>query len=383
MTKTAPQYQMVPLDKIVVDPRYQRDIIQPHVDRIDREFDYAQLDVLTLSKRSASEYACVDGQHRLVVLNAREEDTEAPALVHVGLTAEEESELFRKIQEGRRQLMPLDKFKSRLFGNDPIAKGIKVIADEFGLEIGTGPKSIQSIVNYERVYRRGNLHDTLTIMLLWNGDQKWLEGPLCDGLSRFLLLFPEADIPHARSVWADLSPQQILRRAGDLMSSSKAGGVVEVLRAAYVSRKWPLPTVQKAVEERKAVQTQHGRQYRRVSLEEVRDAGRALIEENGSFTVFTIKERLQCSRASLVKKGGFLDQAMDYGWFKRVRDGSTGPWHYDAVPPGKEQSRLIARRKSSRNGSNPVRGATSKAVQGTGKPKRRPGTRDVMPTAKR
>lgn len=379
MTKTPPQYQMVPLSVIVVDPRYQRDIITPHVQRIEREFDYAQLDVLTLSKRSDSEYACVDGQHRLIVLNDREEDNEAPCLVHVGLTPEEESDLFRKIQEGRRQLMPLDKFKSRLFGNDPIAKGIKVIADEFNLEIGTGPKSIQSIVNYERVYRRGNLHATLTVMNIWRGDQKWLEGPLCDGLSRFILLFPEADIQHARSVWADLSPQQILRRAGDLMSSSKAGGVVEVLRAAYVSRKWPLPTVQKAVEERKAVQTQHGRQYRRVTLEEVRDAGRELIQEHGHFTVHMIQEKLGSSRASLTKKGGFLDQAMDYGWFKRVRDGSQGPYRFEEVPPGKEQSRLINKRKSSRNGSSHGSGG----VPGTGKPKRRPGSREIMPQGKR
>lgn len=382
-----PKYAQIPLEKVKVDPRYQREIIPGHLDKIRNEFDESMLDVLQLSKRSGDEYACIDGQHRLIVLAERATSGEgastAPALVHEGLTPQQEADLFRHLQERRRQLTPLDKYKSRLFGDDPIAKGIKVIADEFDLEIGTGPRSIQSIVNYERVYRRGNLHQTLTVMNIWRGDAKWLEGGLCDGLSRFLILFPEADMGHAREKWAELSPTMVLRRAGDLMMSSKAGGVVEVLRAQYTSRQFPLPTVQKAIEERKAVETQHGRTYRRVTLEEVRDAAYELAPQSGdSFTVHQIQEQLGSSRASLVKKGGFLDRLLDLGSFKRVRDGN-GPYRYERVPPGKEQSRLIARRKERRNGDGPVQGRTDSAVPGTGKPKRRPGTRDVLPSAKR
>jgi hypothetical protein len=381
-----PKFSHIPLDKIKVDPRYQREIIPTHLDRIRNEFDEAQLDVLQLSKRSPDEYACIDGQHRLIVLAERAVSGEggdtAPSLVHEGLTPQEEADLFRLIQERRRQLTPLDKYKSRLFADDPIAKGIEVIAEEFELEIGTGPKSIQSIVNYERVYRRGNLHDTLSVMNIWRGDAKWLEGALCDGLSRFLILFPEADMGHAREKWAEMSPTMILRRAGDLMMSSKAGGVVEVLRAQYASRRFPLPSVQKAIEERKAGETQHGRTYRRVTLEEVRDAAYELAPQSGdSFTVHQIQEHLGSSRASLVKKGGFLDRLLDLGSFKRVRDGN-GPYRFERVPPGKEQSRLIAQRKERSNGSGP-RVGHSRAVPGTGKPKRRPGSRDVLPSAKR
>jgi hypothetical protein len=221
-----PKFSHIPLDKIKVDPRYQREIIPTHLDRIRNEFDEAQLDVLQLSKRSPDEYACIDGQHRLIVLAERAVSGEggdtAPSLVHEGLTPQEEADLFRLIQERRRQLTPLDKYKSRLFADDPIAKGIEVIAEEFELEIGTGPKSIQ---------------------------------------------------------------------------------------------------------------------------------------------------------------GGFLDRLLDLGSFKRVRDGN-GPYRFERVPPGKEQSRLIAQRKERSNGSGP-RVGHSRAVPGTGKPKRRPGSRDVLPSAKR
>jgi hypothetical protein len=385
-----PYYRQVPLELVVVDERYQRDIIPTHVENIRKDFDEAKLDVLHMSKRSETEYACLDGQHRLIVLNEREDQKTAPSLVHENLTPQQEAELFRELQEGRRQLMPLDKFKARLFHDDPVAVGIYALANEHRLEIGTGPKSIQSIVAFERVFRRGNLPETLTMLTgIWRNDPKWLEGALCDGVSRFLDLFPEADRDHARATWGDVSPTQILRNASDLVSSSKAGGVLEFLRNTYSSKKYPLPTVAKAIEERKAVQAESGRRYRRVQLSEVRDAA----VDMERFTVHEIRERLGVSRASLVKRGGFLDQLVDMGILTRRRESSDGQgsgggaYFYEYVPLHKQPrpnrgGTANAQRKSGGNGSGP-RVAAHKAVQGTGKPKRRPGTRDIQRTGKR
>lgn len=369
-----PRYQRVPLEKIIVDPRYQREIIPTHVDKIRKEFDEAQLDVLHLSKRSDDEFACMDGQHRLVVLNEREDQTAAPALVHESLTPEEEAALFRGMQEGRRQLMPLDKFKSRVFEGDDIARGIVALAEQHSLDIGTGPRSIQSIVAFERVYRRGNLPDTLTIMMTWRGDPKWLEGALCDGISRFLELFPEADRDHCRAKWAELSPTQILRRAGDLMSSSKAGGVVEVLRAEASTKKHLLPTVAKALEERKAVEAASGRRYRRVQLSEVRDKA----VELERFTVQEMREALGVSRASLVKRGGFLDQLVEMGVLDRKRESAEGrgggAYYYEYV---RSTRRGPTTRRPSSGRDETARQHGGEVVPFTGRPQQRTGGQNL------
>jgi hypothetical protein len=370
-----PRYQRVPLDKIVVDPRYQREIIPGHVNTIRKEFDEAQLDVLHLSKRSEDEYACMDGQHRLIVLNERDDQDTAPALVHEHLTPEEEAALFRGMQEGRRQLMPLDKFKSRVFEGDDIARGVVALADKHRLEIGTGPKSIQSIVAFERVYRRGNLPATLDMLETWRGDPKWLEGALCDGVSRFLDLYPEADHGHARAKWSEVSPTQILRNASDLVSSSKAGGVLEFLRSTYSTKKMPLPPVAKAQEERKAVQSEHGRRYRRVTLSEVRDAA----VEMERFTVHQMIEKLGVSRPALVKKGGLLEQLMNMGILIRKREasegqGGGGAYWYEYVPPDKQKR---STQRPSRGRDETARSNGGAPVPHTGRPEQRTGGQNL------
>lgn len=384
-----PVYRLIPLDQLVIDEGYQRDIDQKHVDRIESEWDEAQFGVLEVSQRSDSEYAIFDGQHRYHAA-LKHGETRAPSLVHTGLTPQQEAELFTALQDRRKALTPIDRFKSRLFAGDPVAEGMNEIATRHKYQIGTGPKSIQGVVFLERVYRRGNLDETLAILSIWRGDAKQLEGSVIDGMSRFLDLFNEADRQRCRSQWAEVSPTVVLRRATEFMAtahSSKAAGVLEVLRDLYTSRQWPLPTTQKAVAERKAVQSEGRVRYRRVSGEEVRDAILKLSPplDDGSgrhkrFTIQQLRDETGASRPTLTRqKTGYIDQFLDRGMLVRFRtDGGRGSWEYEYVPPDRQKPR----RKSagSSNGSSPRIG--SGGVPGTGKPKRRPGTRDVMPRAK-
>lgn len=343
------QYRRIDVTDLFIDPSYQREEKPQHVKKIADDWDEAQLGVLEVSEREDG-YAVFDGQHRLKAAETRGE-ANLPCLVHTGLTPQEEAELFRQLQDNRKALTPLDRFKARHFAEDPVAVGIFKLAEKHKYKVGTGPKSIQSIVAFERVYLRGNLDESLNILGMWRGDAKQLEGSLIDGLSRFLLLYPEADRGRAREQWAEFSPTVILRRSAEFMAtahSSKAAGVLEVLRDLYTSRKFPLPTVEKAVAERKAVEQAGRRTYRRVQASEVRDAMRDLCTANGSCTVDSIQEHLGTSRASLTKRGGFIDQVLDTGSFRRVRDGGQGKWRFEIVPVSEQSKVIEARRTRSR-----------------------------------
>lgn len=370
-----PVYRQIPLDQLVIDEGYQRDIDQKHVDRIADEWEDAQFGVLEVSQRSTAHHAIFDGQHRYYAARKRGE-THVPCLVHTGLTPKQEAELFTALQDRRKALTPIDRFKSRLFAEDPVAVGMNEVTTRHNYQIGTGPKSIQGVVFLERVYRRGNLDETLAIMGIWRGDAKQLEGSVIDGMSRFLDLFNEADRQRCRSQWAEVSPTVVLRRAAEFMAtalSSKAAGVLEVLRDLYTSRQWPLPSVQKAVAERKAVQSEGRTRYRRVTGEEVRDAILELspiTSEGGRarFTVQQLRDKTGASRASLTKRGAIIDQFIDRGMLVRHRSGGQGPYEYEYIDPDRQKPR---RR---RNGGDETRrngGATP--VPYTGRPQQRTG----------
>jgi hypothetical protein len=377
-----PHFEEVALEKLTIDPGYQRALIEPHLKKIRDGFEEAQLGVLEVSRRSATEYTVFDGQHRLVVL--REQGREkVGCIVHSGLTPEQEADLFRKLQDNRRPLTPLDKYKSRLFAEEPIAKGIQVIVDELGWKIGTGPGRLQSIVVAERVYRRGNLYNTLEIMGIWAGDAKVVEGSLIDGVSRFLDLFPEADMSRVRTQWMNVSPTVIIRRSAEFMASahsSKAYGVLEVLRDLYTSREFRLPSVTQAQEERARTRSGGVARYRRVTGVEVRDAILALDkkkrdagEDPPMWTIDELREELGgISREALTRRGAHISQFIERGMIERKRDGSYGSYRYRYIPV-EQQKPSTSRRKSGGNGNGAGPSGRSKAVPYTGRPQQRTG----------
>lgn len=380
-----PIYRKVPLERLMVDPRYQRDINESHVKKMTEDFDEALFGTLEISERSNGNAAVFDGQHRLLVARNRTM-TYAPCLVHTGLTPQQEADLFRRLQDGRKPLTTLDRFKARLFAGDPRANGVAKIVGEHDIEIGTGPRSIQGITYVERVYIRGNLEETLDMLSIWRGDSKWLDGSLIDGLSRFLDLYQEADRARCRQLWAEVSPTTIIRRSTEFMAtahSSKAYGVLEVVRSLVASRKFPLPSVEKAqaarVEQRRA---EGGRRYRRLELAEVRDTFYELSDHNPDVkvTIDMLQDKLECARRPLTKRGGFIDQLLKMGTIARKKEGSGGTFYYVYVRPHQQRSRLKSQRQSNGNGRGP-RGR-DKAVPRTGKPQFRPGTRDKRTRAK-
>jgi hypothetical protein len=152
-------------------------------------------------------------------------------------------------------------------------------------------------------------------MGIWAGDAKVVEGSLIDGVSRFLDLFPEADMKRVRTQWMNVSPTVIIRRSAEFMASahsSKAYGVLEVLRDLYTSREFRLPTVQQAQQERIG----SGTRYRRLTGTEVRDAILVLHDKKAKagddppyWTIDELREELGgVSRPALTKRGSHIDQ---------------------------------------------------------------------------
>jgi hypothetical protein len=160
----------VNLDKIVTDGRYQRPVEDKRVERMVRNFDAKQLGTVELSKRDDGSFAIIDGQHRIAALKALGRK-QVPAIVHEGLGAQGEGELFVAINMGRKQLRPAERFFAQVFSGEEDAVAISNAVTGAGFSIakfGTessknNPTSFNCIAALEQSHRM--LGDDMPVML--------------------------------------------------------------------------------------------------------------------------------------------------------------------------------------------------------------------------
>lgn len=215
----AARYRKLPVDALIVDGRYQRELNVSRVRAIVRAFNANQLGVLEVSTRPDDEYAVFDGQHRLVALRELGKN-DAPCLIHSGLTAQDEASLFARLHLSRRGLSALERFRAQVFAGVEQAVTIAGIVESQRFEIaGYSPtnRAIRAVGALERIYRRDGaiaLRETLqTVRLLWDGDPRSTDGYLLEGLSQFLVGYGNRLGDEHFDKLAAAGPTVILRRA--------------------------------------------------------------------------------------------------------------------------------------------------------------------------
>lgn len=153
------EVEEVYLDEMFIDPTIQRDEEPGEIAQIVAQFNEGALGTLTLSARGSGSYTVLDGQQRraallqLRALGQWGEHKKVRALVHYGLSLQEEAQLFLDLNF-RRSVSPLRRFKTRIIAGDPMALKIKGILDEFNIPLGTTPKGFQAVTTVERIMRQ-------------------------------------------------------------------------------------------------------------------------------------------------------------------------------------------------------------------------------------
>lgn len=144
--------EVLPIDSIIVDPEYQRDLRHDLVNKIARNYDIVKAGPILVSDRDGVLY-CVDGQHRIAgALQAGE--TEIFAHVVHGLTQEQEAEL-RLARNDRRSDSTYEKFRTRLVMKDPKAERMMEICEQLGAPINLEPNmhaGINALSTVEQLY---------------------------------------------------------------------------------------------------------------------------------------------------------------------------------------------------------------------------------------
>lgn len=230
----------VSIDKLVTDDRYQRPQDERRIGKIVREFDSKILGTIEVSERADGTFAIIDGQHRFEALKRLDRKT-APALVHKGLSATEEADLFARLNMTRKPLTACQRFKAQLFAGDQQTVEISEIVTKNGfrvLEGGEGLGDISAVIALERAYKSHgaeNLDATLKNLAdLWFGEVAGTTANMISGFSIFLSLYGERyDEQHAERL-RRMPSMTIVRRAQEKVhggtNSGTATAVAEELR---------------------------------------------------------------------------------------------------------------------------------------------------------
>lgn len=121
----------IPTDLIILDPPYQRGEMG-NAGRIAHEWDNRKSKVVIVSLRNWKFY-CVDGANRVRAALMLGQET-VNCILYEGLTQEDEAVLFATQDDNKRKVSSGQKFNALLEGNNPIAKDIANICDEFGVK---------------------------------------------------------------------------------------------------------------------------------------------------------------------------------------------------------------------------------------------------------
>lgn len=245
--------EMVPVDNLFVDPKYQRGLTSL-VKRMEADFDPAMFIPLQASERKGGKLAVFDGQHRLETARDKGYDS-VPVLVYRGLTPQQESTLFARLQRERRNITAADRFRAELYG-DPdrpettMAKEIERIAEMAGFTVGSVKKNgkvpIASPTALETIYKttKGELDGPealktalSTIALAWKDEHRSTDADLIKGMG---LLF----VRHAEKINEDqlierlreVTPGIILGRAQEGRTGRGGGGAAYAVYRALVQQ---------------------------------------------------------------------------------------------------------------------------------------------------
>jgi len=229
-TKTTQQsLKRIALADIVSQSGYQRPTNYAQVQKITREFDEAQLGILTVSYRDGK-YHLIDGNHRSHAMRNCGY-THAIAVVFKGMSYEDEAELYGKQNDNKRSLKPIDLFKSDIEANDEATVTINEIVEANGFQVGSGGKNnysritaILALYSIAKEYGFNTLDDTLCLIAsTWSGLTKATQAASLLGVAEFIHRYGMADFADRLrekciSVWYDYEEEMRNRGSGRLIA---------------------------------------------------------------------------------------------------------------------------------------------------------------------
>lgn len=146
----------IPLEDIRVDTSYQRPI-RDHIKLLTREWNCKKCDPLKVNYRDDGFFYVWDGQHRREAAIAKGIEY-LLCDVTIGLTREQEAELFGCQGNGIKKPDPYDIFRANVCAREKVDTSIKEMCDKYDLDVSRSkrPGSLSCLTLARDIFRRGD-----------------------------------------------------------------------------------------------------------------------------------------------------------------------------------------------------------------------------------
>lgn len=149
-------FELVQLNTLIVDHRYQRDLKPALVAAIATDPRWELFGVPVLFKRSNGMLYVADGQQRITGLKqSQNPPKQIPAVWFPVTGLDDEAAAFVQINEFRKSLTALEKHKGKIVAKDPSTLAIERAAETVGITIGgaTGSADARTVSAVAALYR--------------------------------------------------------------------------------------------------------------------------------------------------------------------------------------------------------------------------------------
>ncbi len=171
----SPRLEWLPLERLSVDRRYQREMGKDnwaHVHRILREWNWLHYQPIVVAPKEGGEgYVVVDGQHRLEAAKKHPLIDRLPCYVVDAVDVAQQARAFVALNARRIGVTRLQRFWAAYAAGEPTAKRIHRICSEAGVTITKSggvlpPKTTFATFTIEKLLKVGGTHVTTALKIL-------------------------------------------------------------------------------------------------------------------------------------------------------------------------------------------------------------------------
>ncbi len=228
------KFEAIPIDQLVTDQTYQRNLSLKHVRNAAAHFDIHQVNPVKVSRRDGVNYV-FNGQHTMEIIAMMSGSRETPVwcMVYDDLGYKQEAEVFANQQKYVKSLTPYEIFMANVEAGSDKHLLIKELVENYNLEITyfAKPCGIMAVGALEYIYDKYGLETlsrTLRLVIgAWEGNQQSLGASVLKGIAKLIKVY-DMDIKDALFVekLGNVSIKEIIRsakeRKGGTMGFSEA-----------------------------------------------------------------------------------------------------------------------------------------------------------------
>jgi uncharacterized protein DUF6551 len=189
--------EVIPTDKLLVDPRVQRSLDVKKAQFMSSRFNPQAMGLVTVSLRSDHMYYLIDGQHRVeAARRANDGHYDVLCQVFEGLTVPEEAEMFLALNATTKPSY-VDRFLVRGTAGDEDVLGILASCNDYGFAVRRLPANgnIMAVAVLEKLWKVSKEHNLepdlvrqtlLVIKNAWGSDREGTIGTLLEGIGALI-----------------------------------------------------------------------------------------------------------------------------------------------------------------------------------------------------